>query len=77
MRKIGSFEAKTHFSALVEAAEHGETVVITRKGRPVAQMGPVAARSQENAREILDRILARQIRIGIAVRELVEEGRPW
>jgi prevent-host-death family protein len=77
MRKVGSFEAKTHFSALVEAAEHGETVVITRKGRPVAQMGPVAPRSQENAREILDRILARQIRIGIAVRELVEEGRRW
>ncbi|MBV8373118.1 MAG: type II toxin-antitoxin system Phd/YefM family antitoxin, partial [Candidatus Eremiobacteraeota bacterium] len=34
MRKIGSFEAKTRFSALVEAAEHGETILITRKGRP-------------------------------------------
>lgn len=75
MREVGTFEGKTHFSALIDAAEHGETIVITRNGKPVAQLGPLTARVDANARAALDRILARRIRIGIPVRELVEEGR--
>lgn len=35
------FEAKSSFSRLVAAAEAGETVVISRHGRPVAQLGPI------------------------------------
>ncbi|HEY5426455.1 MAG TPA: type II toxin-antitoxin system prevent-host-death family antitoxin [Candidatus Tumulicola sp.] len=77
MRKVGTFEGKTHFSALVEAAEHGETIVITRNGRPVAQLGPLTERVEADARVALDRILARRLRIGVPVRELVEEGRHW
>jgi prevent-host-death family protein len=77
VRKIGTFEGKTHFSALVEAAEHGETIVITRKGKAVAQLGPLATRPGENAREVFDRILARRIRLGVPIRELIEEGRRW
>jgi len=33
-------EAKNHLSRLIRAAERGETVVITRKGKPVAQITP-------------------------------------
>jgi prevent-host-death family protein len=36
------FEAKTQFSALVEAVRHGETILVTKNGKPVAQIGPVA-----------------------------------
>lgn len=31
-------EAKAHLSALLERAEHGEEVVITRRGQPVARL---------------------------------------
>ena len=34
------FEAKTHLSELVARAEAGETVTITRHGRPVARLVP-------------------------------------
>ena len=39
MRQVGVLEAKTHFSALLDAVEReGEEVVITRHGRPVARL---------------------------------------
>ena len=34
-------EAKTHLSELLDRVEAGEPVVITRHGRPVAQLSPV------------------------------------
>jgi len=33
--------AKAHLSELLERAEKGEEVVITRRGEPVAQLAPV------------------------------------
>jgi prevent-host-death family protein len=41
MRKVGAFEAKTHLSELLSAVEAGETVTITRRGKPVAQIVPI------------------------------------
>ena len=41
MREVGAFEAKTHLSELLAAVEAGETVTITRRGKPVAQLSPV------------------------------------
>jgi prevent-host-death family protein len=43
MRKVGIKELKRDASALVDAVEAGETIVITRRGTPVARMGPLAA----------------------------------
>jgi len=43
MKQVGIFEGKTHFSALVDDAERGESTLITRKGKPVARIVPVAA----------------------------------
>ena len=34
-------QAKAHLSELLERAEKGEEVVITRRGQPVAQLAPV------------------------------------
>lgn len=38
---VGMHEAKTTLSRLVEAAQSGEDVVITRRGKPVARLQPV------------------------------------
>ena len=40
MIEIGSFEAKNKLSALLERAQKGEEIVITRRGRPVAKLVP-------------------------------------
>lgn len=36
---IGSFEAKTHFSELLERVRHGEEFIVTRRGKPIARLG--------------------------------------
>jgi prevent-host-death family protein len=41
MSQVGMHEAKTKLSQLVERAEAGEDVVITRNGKPVARLVPV------------------------------------
>jgi prevent-host-death family protein len=38
---VGAFEAKTHLSALLERVERGESITITKHGRPVARLVPV------------------------------------
>ena len=49
MREIGAFEAKTHLSELLAAVEKGETIVITRRGRPVARLVPEPAMPERAA----------------------------
>jgi prevent-host-death family protein len=38
VKQVNIHEAKTHFSRLVDDAEAGETIVIARAGKPVAQL---------------------------------------
>jgi prevent-host-death family protein len=41
MITVGAFEAKTHMSFLLERVAQGEEIVITRHGKPLAQLIPV------------------------------------
>jgi len=40
MADVGAYEAKTHFAQLLDRVEHGERIVITRHGTPVAVLQP-------------------------------------
>lgn len=42
MKTIGSFEAKTHFSRLMDQVRHGESFLVTVRGKPVARIVPDA-----------------------------------
>ncbi|MCX7380800.1 MAG: type II toxin-antitoxin system Phd/YefM family antitoxin [Alphaproteobacteria bacterium] len=42
MDSVNIYEAKTHFSRLIERVEAGEEVVIARAGKPVARLVPIA-----------------------------------
>jgi prevent-host-death family protein len=41
LEKVNMHEAKTHLSKLVERAEGGEEIVISRAGKPAAKLVPV------------------------------------
>lgn len=78
MAEVGAYEAKTRFSQLLERAQRGETVTITKHGTPVAQLGPVRTRDQQriSAAVAALRTFAKGRRLdGLTIRELVEEGR--
>lgn len=42
MRTVSLREANQQFSRLIASVEGGETVVITRRGRPIARLSPHA-----------------------------------
>lgn len=44
-KQIGAFEAKTRLSELLERVDKGQVYVITKRGRPIAELRPVQARS--------------------------------
>lgn len=76
---VGIYEAKSKLSQLVEKAEAGEEVILTRRGRPVAKIVNVA-RSSRRSRALLlrqIRLLAGRVKIPrrVSIREIVAEGR--
>ncbi len=56
MRTIGAFEAKTHFSALLEQVENGEQILITKHGHPIAKMVPATTIDREQIRKTIQRL---------------------
>ena len=79
MRTVGTFEAKTHLSALLERVERGEEITITRHGRAVARLVPAGtAPGRDRLAATVARLKAfrRGRRLGdLSVRDLIEEGR--
>ena len=58
MELIGAYEAKTHLPQLLDRVARGECLTITRHGKPVAQLIPVATdrqRAQQAAARIVER----------------------
>ena len=56
---VGLFDAKTHLSELIARVEAGETITITRHGRPVARLVPPGRRaSSDDLRERAGRVRA-------------------
>jgi prevent-host-death family protein len=46
MRMVNIYEAKTHFSKLVNAVIHGNEIVIAMAGKPVAKLGPISKKPE-------------------------------
>jgi prevent-host-death family protein len=77
VRKVGLFEAKQKLSELVERAEDGERIGITRRGKLAAIITP--AHPDADLKQVFEEI--EQIRKrakrprGFSVKKLIEEGR--
>lgn len=60
MKSVSVAEAKTHLSDLISRAAEGETVNITRRGKPVAQLVAVKKPRKKVDVDMLRRITAGQ-----------------
>jgi prevent-host-death family protein len=79
MIMVGTFEAKTHLSALLDRAAAGEEVVITRHGKPVARLVGAEQTDRTRADEAFTKLKA--LRAGTTLgdlswKELRDAGRP-
>ena len=74
MREIGSSEAKTCLPELLRAVEQGETILIKRRGKPIARLVP----AEEVFRHRVEQAIA-HIKAARAQRPAVrpEEIRAW
>ena len=63
MENIGAYEAKTHLPRLLERVMRGESLTITRHGRPVARLVPVEDDDRDRALQASRRILERRRRL--------------
>ena len=62
MREIQATQAKTRLAELLRVVERGETVAITRHGKPVAHLMPAPAQDRANRERAVERF--RQLRAG-------------
>lgn len=53
MRTVTATEASRSFAALLDEAERGQTVVVTRGGRRIALIGPAATSNGVEVRALL------------------------
>jgi prevent-host-death family protein len=56
MAEIGAEEAKNQLPRLIARVQEGERIVITRYGRPVAELVPVTRRRADTIRRAIRRI---------------------
>ena len=77
---IGAFEAKTHFSQILEKAEKGEDFIITKRGKPVAKIIPFEQEPEMTFKEAIEQLREfRKLYRGkpgdFNIKEAIEEGR--
>jgi prevent-host-death family protein len=75
MREVGVLEAKTNLSALIDAVQSGEEVMITRHGKPVARLVPAAASGRRPGPDSAVRI--RSLRDEIARKHGIDAEFDW
>ena len=81
MREVPASQAKTHLPQLLDDVERGETIVITRHGRPIARIVPEAERRQDEIDQAIADLKEFGKQTGRATVEdvlsLVREGRKY
>jgi prevent-host-death family protein len=56
MREFQASEAKARLASLLDAVERGETIVITRHGKPIARIVPEVDLRQAEIDRVMDEI---------------------
>lgn len=78
MQSVGAFEAKTHFSALLEEVEKGEEIVITKHGKAIAKLSPIGtskAEVKKAIQEVKEFQSTHKLTLGMDWKTLRDEGR--
>jgi prevent-host-death family protein len=78
MRKIDIRKLKPRLAEILNSAERGQSVIITRDGKPIVQISPyphVRTRRATEAATAVKHSLRNPLPKGVTIRGLVEEGR--
>jgi prevent-host-death family protein len=78
---IGTFEAKTHFSQILEKVENGADYIVTRRGKPVAKIIPFKKETPMTRVEAFEKLIEMRKHYrgkpgSFDIRKAIDEGRP-
>lgn len=79
MTSVGSYQAKTHLAQLLERVAKGESIVITRRGVPIAMLTQPPEQQTRNFLGVIGQM--KKLRKGntlgddLSVRDLIDQGR--
>jgi prevent-host-death family protein len=84
MKSVGSYEAKTHLPRLLSQVENGETITITKRGKPIAVLSPARAVAERGVSAVIAEFRAYSKEqagkhgslTAREIKEMIEEGRP-
>jgi prevent-host-death family protein len=73
MREIQSSDVKARLPEYLDAVERGETIVVTRHGKPVAHIVPAPVAQDERVRQAIAEIFAlrKKRRKGMSIKEIL------
>jgi len=76
---VNAFDAKTHLSRLLNEAEQGRSITITRRGKPVARLVPAVRRVAIKPKALIEAFRAVRKRAGkpLKIKQLINEGRKY
>lgn len=76
---IGSFDAKTHLSRILDHVEKGEEYIITKRGNPIAKIIPYRSNESVSIEEILYKFetIRTSIKKKVNIKEYIKEGRKY
>jgi prevent-host-death family protein len=79
MTSVGTFEAKTHLTQLLERVARGERIMITNRGKPVAMLVPPEVDRERDTARIGREMLEYRDRVqralgGASFRDIAHEG---
>ena len=81
---LGAFDAKTHFSKILEWVARGKEFVVTKHGKPVARILGMEGVAMQPSPELLAKrqaavewLLANRIKLapGDTIRQMIDEGK--
>jgi prevent-host-death family protein len=79
MQTIQASEAKTKFLRILDDVERGASVIVTRRGKPVARIVPEAAADRERVERAIQSIMEiRKRTMPVSIEEILsmrDEGR--
>ncbi len=79
-KTIGSFEAKTHLSGLIDEVQSGTEYVITKRGKPVARLIPYRITDESSTlNEIIDSFaeIRKSVHGSTDIKSYINEGRKY
>jgi prevent-host-death family protein len=80
IKKVGFYEAKTHFARILDEVSRGEQISITRKSTPVAMLIPIALGAKADPKLVLEKTQSfrKGKKLGeLSIQKMINEGRRY